>query len=574
MAKNQISDKYKIIYELLKKEKFNKRLDKLIKKFKNKKVLIYGAGLLSKIIFENYDTNLFNIIGVMDKKFSDSNENFYGYNTYTPDNINNIDFDVIFVFSLSSYEIINDLLLRINKQTPIQIEPAIATNLKEQISYNFGKITNYKLSDITLNHYDIPNVVKEYADFPKWMPNVFMANHGWATHFTPLFPELQSNKELMLVINKKTKKYWEEDGNKKVVVFGLHYIHYRRRKKIKKSPDSKGTIVCPAHGTTNIYMDFDIDDFCSKLKELPPEFHPITICLGIHDIELWKKDIEFKKHGFELVTAGSPMNKEFIDNLYEILGKHNYCVSNSLTTVAILTLELGLPFFLLGEKDLKMKKVQKKDSEYLFTEEFAYNEFPLCYDEQYFKLFQTGPIDKITPEQKLFLDEEAGLKDCISPKELNALLWSTFIKYELKKYVNEFLRMYFYKQNKLDIKKTNIELYCPNQLKKVKSLDIFSIPITIYNKGTEKLISSLPYPIYVSYRWLKENGEIIIPHGEKTAIKKPIFHGQSSVINTIVRTPRIKGDYILQITLLQDTCFWFEKSLEKFSPINLKVNIS
>ena len=91
MAKNQISDKYKIIYELLKKEKFNKRLDKLIKKFKNKKVLIYGAGLLSKIIFENYDTNLFNIIGVMDKKFSDSNENFYGYNTYTPDNINNIE---------------------------------------------------------------------------------------------------------------------------------------------------------------------------------------------------------------------------------------------------------------------------------------------------------------------------------------------------------------------------------------------------------------------------------------------------------------------------------------------------
>jgi len=576
VEKNQLANEHKTVYELLKKENFDKRLDELAKKFKNKKVLIYGAGLFSSAIFENYDLNLLNIIGVMDKKFSevDVNENFYKHKTYTLDNINTIDFDVILILSLSSYAIVNDLLLRINKQKSISIliEPAIAGNLKDQIKDNFEQITYNKISENTLSHYKIPEVIKEYAGFPKWAPNVFMANHGWIASYKPLPSELHANKELMLVINKQTEKYWQEKGNKKPAIFGLHYIHYRKKKKIEKSPDSKGTIVFPAHGTPNNYMDFDIDSFCQKLKELPPKFHPVKICLGIFDFELWEKAVEFKKRGFEVVTAGSALHKDFIDNLYEIIRNHNYSISNSISTVTILALEAGLPFFLVGEKDLKMKRVRKNGSEYYFTEEFAYSEIPGT-DEKVLKLFQTGPIDEITPEQKLFMEKETGLNDCISPQKLNALLWSAFIKFELKKYVDEFLRRHVFKQKKLNLGKINVEMRCEKRSIEVNDSEAFSIPVTIHNKGVEKLISSLPYPVYVGYHWLNENGEMFI-HGEKTPIRRPIFQGQSGTIHAIVKTPRIKGKYILQISLLQDPCFWFEKSAENFLPVNLEVTIS
>jgi hypothetical protein len=572
LEKNTLTDEQKNIYKLLKKENFNNRLGKLIKKFGNKKVLIYGAGDLSKIIFEDYDVKPLNIIGVMDKNFSDSSEKFYGYNTYTVNSINNIDFDVILVFVMGYRSVINDVLSRVNNHKSLQIEPAIATSLEKQIKEDFERITFDKAAKTFLRHYDIHNVIKEYAGFPKWMPNFFMTTDGWSTNYLTMQTELRANKGLMLVINKKHQKCWEESGNKKIAILGLHYIHYRRKMKYKQADDARGTIVCPGHGVALRYMDYDIDDLCKKLKELPPKFHPVTICLGIHDIEIWKKDVEFKKHGFEVVTAGFPWNENFNENLYKILGRHKYCVSNFLSTVTMLAMELGLPFFLLGEKDLKMKILSQPGSLKYCTKVYAYNEIPSV-NEQALKLFQTGPIDRITPEQQLFLEEEIGIKDCISPKELNALLWETFINFELKRYVDDFLRTHFYKQNRLDINKTNIELKCPDQSITIEKSMAFFVPVTIHNRGKGKLISSLPYPVYLSYHWLDKNGEFI-NNGIKTPIRKPIFPGQSAVVDTVIRTWLEKGEYILQITLLQDTCFWFEKSIENFSPINIKVTVS
>ncbi len=61
--------------------KFECRLKKMIKKLKNKKVIIYGAGSLFQYITENYDLSSLNIIGVSDMKFQNEDEGaeFLGY---------------------------------------------------------------------------------------------------------------------------------------------------------------------------------------------------------------------------------------------------------------------------------------------------------------------------------------------------------------------------------------------------------------------------------------------------------------------------------------------------------------
>ena len=58
------------------------QLDELKEKLQNKKVIIYGAGLLFQTIVENYDLSDLNIIGICDKKFSldDEKKDFLGYN--------------------------------------------------------------------------------------------------------------------------------------------------------------------------------------------------------------------------------------------------------------------------------------------------------------------------------------------------------------------------------------------------------------------------------------------------------------------------------------------------------------
>lgn len=58
------------------------QLDELKEKLQDKKVIIYGAGLLFQTIVENYDLADLNIIGICDKKFSldDEKKDFLGYN--------------------------------------------------------------------------------------------------------------------------------------------------------------------------------------------------------------------------------------------------------------------------------------------------------------------------------------------------------------------------------------------------------------------------------------------------------------------------------------------------------------
>ena len=48
---------------------FQKRLEKLADKYHNKRIIIYGAGLLFSIIKDNFDLSKLNIIGISDKKF-------------------------------------------------------------------------------------------------------------------------------------------------------------------------------------------------------------------------------------------------------------------------------------------------------------------------------------------------------------------------------------------------------------------------------------------------------------------------------------------------------------------------
>lgn len=75
---------YEDIIEDLKKKNFQKRIDKLAKKYKDKEVYIYGAGMTFEAINNNYDLSGLNIKGVADIKFTDEDSEYSGYKAFTP----------------------------------------------------------------------------------------------------------------------------------------------------------------------------------------------------------------------------------------------------------------------------------------------------------------------------------------------------------------------------------------------------------------------------------------------------------------------------------------------------------
>ena len=81
-----------------------KYIDKLAKKYKDKKILIYGAGTIAEHIFNNYDLSKLNIVAVSDKKYS-STSKYKGYLALSPNEIKNLNPDVI-LFTLYNNKIV------------------------------------------------------------------------------------------------------------------------------------------------------------------------------------------------------------------------------------------------------------------------------------------------------------------------------------------------------------------------------------------------------------------------------------------------------------------------------------
>lgn len=103
----------------LDKKNIQKNIDALSKTLKDKKVIIYGAGILSELIFENYDLSKVNIIAVADRKFFSVDDKFMGYKGINPIDLPDLEFDGVLI------AVYND--------------SDVKWTLKEEILEDFGK---------------------------------------------------------------------------------------------------------------------------------------------------------------------------------------------------------------------------------------------------------------------------------------------------------------------------------------------------------------------------------------------------------------------------------------------------
>ena len=105
--------------------KFEKYLNKLKKKLKDKKVIIYGVGSFFQYIKNNYDLSFLNIIGVSDAKFSlsEEGEEFLGYKIIPKEKITNYNPYCVLVATINYITIVEDFELNLLKNTKIKTYP-------------------------------------------------------------------------------------------------------------------------------------------------------------------------------------------------------------------------------------------------------------------------------------------------------------------------------------------------------------------------------------------------------------------------------------------------------------------
>lgn len=125
------------IKKYLKLNNAQKQLDNFAKKYKNKKIVIYGAGNYFQLIEENYDLSQINIVGITDLKFaSDKNLNTTKYLPLAPNELKDYDYDIIAMALINDLDIMSIVDEKILKGSPNENKPILPL-ISPSLSYIF-----------------------------------------------------------------------------------------------------------------------------------------------------------------------------------------------------------------------------------------------------------------------------------------------------------------------------------------------------------------------------------------------------------------------------------------------------
>jgi hypothetical protein len=86
----------------------------------------------------------------------------------------------------------------------------------------------------------------------------------------------------------------------------------------------------------------------------------------------------------------------------------------------------------------------------------------------------------------------------------------------------------------------------------------YSLKIWIKNNGNQKISSNPPHPVHISYHWREEKGSMVIFEGNRLPFIPSLEPQHGRLVDLPVMPPLVAGNYILEITLVQEGGFWFE----------------
>lgn len=97
--------------------------------------------------------------------------------------------------------------------------------------------------------------------------------------------------------------------------------------------------------------------------------------------------------------------------------------------------------------------------------------------------------------------------------------------------------------------------------------------VEIENNSFETLSSLLPFPVYLSYHWKRTDGHYVIFDGLRSPINPHMSPGESRLFELKIQSPKIRGKYLLELTLVQEQQFWFEQHV-KGLPLTINVEVN
>jgi hypothetical protein len=222
-----------------------------------------------------------------------------------------------------------------------------------------------------------------------------------APYLTCDFWDSDINNELpgIICMGKGRKEILESIvKNKEVFAIGP-YIAYtdsllsddqinNERKRLRKN-----LLFFAAHSTHHVFVNYNIEETCKRLKYLAKNFDNIRICLYWKDI-LLGCHLKYQSLGFECVCAGHIYDEYFLPRLKSLIAISDMTMSNSVGTYIGYSIYMNKPHCLFedeysyfshdltGQEEIRLLQTSNtKEIKHVFYEKFADNNESITSDQ-------------------------------------------------------------------------------------------------------------------------------------------------------------------------------------------------
>jgi len=270
--------------------------------------------------------------------------------------------------------------------------------------------------------YSLGKCLRIYACYPRFLPLYVYSDHGAGLHSWFYPHELANQSRVFLTFHPLKAKRSRALVGKQVIQVPHPWIHYRRSRGIKRLDPAKGTLVFVTHHAPGFqWENHTTEEYFASLRSLPERFHPVVLCLHMHDIRagLHKR---LRVHGFPMVTAGNTSSVMFVDHFYEIVQGYAFATSPGWGSQVAYCVELGLPYFFIG---VRPRLVNVSHKEVPLGEVGFQDEFHREFEERAEALF-SGVVREVSQAQREFVETVLGLTSNVSRARLSWILWREF----------------------------------------------------------------------------------------------------------------------------------------------------
>jgi hypothetical protein len=269
--------------------------------------------------------------------------------------------------------------------------------------------------------------IRDYGFYPKKWPLILFTEHSGPVMVDKFnYFETSHDAPTVMFHSPERVKKWRQQFDKACYNLYSPFVFYRRKNNITVSPKAKGTLAYPSHSIPDLDIVSGLEEYIQQLKNLPEEYHPVSVSLHYHDINsgLYKL---FLKHGLPVYTAGTPFDYRFTKRFYSILQNFKYTTSNALGSYIFYSTEMGIPFFMHGTKPEYRKNTDTKVADEALGIINTKDEVSECITTTFSHM--TGVISQ---EQKDMTYSILGLNDGVSRLKMASILYYNYAAYYMK----------------------------------------------------------------------------------------------------------------------------------------------